>query len=494
MSDITHDRCAISTTAVGTVWALSVFIGTDLSPSPAFAADNMEASQSALPGPLQMLDLLKLDNNSTNPRVLAPIPVGDNWTLQPGGFMEMRFEHRVNHNMQHPVDGPTHDSPIFLYTFLNAALENKDKNVKMFFEGYNTHSSNYESTWNPHENVELDIFQAWLEYKFQGSPWSVKIGRQAPPKLGDARLVGPPAYWRWTVPDGITIQRITKEMETTILAYSTNTFVGVNDDKQNYASELRPTNSMIWGIYNTWKLPNKYEFDLYNLNRNSFNEEPYVSGSDGVEGRLENYGFGSRLRGPIYSNKDVGTWAWGTEGTLQVGRWGGGTLLSYMFHADTSWEWAKPWKPKVSLFTNVASGTQDPTSNSYNRFDSLLGPSHYGYGMTDMFRLANLNEVGVSFQVKPTEKTTVLTGLHQFWLNSASDAWIAADQRVIAWDKSGKSGNDLGQEINLLVQHKINAHWSMEAGAAYLFTGEFGANTGHGANSSIVYFDQSFSF
>lgn len=436
-----------------------------------------------------------IDNDTTNPRLFAPIPMGGNWTVQPGGKVELRFEHRMNRDMQHPPDAPAHDSPIFLYSFLNATIQNKDKSVTAFVEGSSINSSNYEPKWNPYEQVDIDVFQAWIEYKFPGTAWSMKVGRQAPPNLGDGRLMGPPAYWRNTVPDGITIRRETTKMDTTILAYSANTFVGTHDSGEKYASPLRPANAMIWGIYNTWKLPNKYEFDIYNLNKHSFNKQPYVSGSDGEDGRLQNYGFGSRIRGPLYSDPEVGTWAWGAEGMLQVGRYGGGNLLAHMLHADTSWEWAcHDWKPKVTLFGNIASGNRDPGSNSYNRFDSLMGPSHYGYGLTDVVRLGNLNEVGLSFAVKPDKKTTIQTAVHQFWLNSAKDAWLSADQHVIAWDRNGDSGNSLGQEINILVTRKMNAHWTMQFGAAYLFTGSFGQNTNHGANNAIVYFDQTFTF
>lgn len=435
------------------------------------------------------------DDSSTNPRLLKPIPINDCWDLQFGGRAELRAEHRVNYLMQHPADGPTHDTPLSLYTQLNAALSNKDKSMTFFVEGLTVQTGNHEPMWYGYEDIEFDLFQAWLEYKFPNSPWSVKAGRQLASDLGDGRLISAPMhYWRYNSQDGITVRRVTPTMETTFLALMTNTFIGTDDYGNRYASEMRPANQIVWGIYNTWKLANKTQFDLYNLNKNSFNKEPYVSGSDGVDGRLGNYGFGSRIRGPLYEKKGLGVWAYGLEGMLQTGRYGGSSILAHMIHFDTSWEWDKNWKPKVTLFGNIASGNKDPYSNKWNRFDSLLGPSHYGYGLADVTRLSNMNELGVSFQVKPTKKTTVLTSAHQFWLNSAHDAWLAAGPGTLAWDKDGKSGRDLGQEIDLDIRYKVNEHWTMELGSAYFFTGDYGQQMGHGANSALVYLNQEFTF
>ncbi len=434
------------------------------------------------------------DSQSTDPHILKPIPISDNWDLQFGANVETRVAHRTNFLMQHPVDGPTHDTPFYLYARLNAELRNKSKDLTMFVEGITVQTGNYVIQWNPYEDIELDLFQAWLEYKVPNSPWSVKIGRQLAPDLGDGRIIsGPCHYWKYFSQDGITVRRITPATETTLMAYSVNTFVG-NDTGLPYASELRPANYMIWGIYNTWNFPNKTRFDLYNINKHSFNKAPYVDGSTSTADRLQNYGFGSRLRGPLYTKKDVGTWTYGIEGMIQVGRYGAGQLLAHMLHADTSWQWDCAWKPKVTLIGNIASGNRDPYSNRWNRFDSLLGPSHYSYGLANNVKLCNMNELALSFEVNPNEKTKVITSAHQFWLNSASDAWIAAGPGTVAWDKDGKHGNDLGRELDLEIRHKVNAHWTIEFGAAYFFTGDYGAGMGHGANSSVVYLNQIFSF
>ncbi len=435
------------------------------------------------------------DDSSTNPRILKPIPLGDNWELQPGMKIELRKELRNNFNMQHIPGTKTYDKPRFLYGLLNAMLTNKKKDIEAFIELYGIYPNNYNPEWDPYESCERGLFQLWINYKFPNSPWSVKIGRQCLPNLGDMRLTGEGRhFWHYNAHDGIVFKRDTAKMTTHFLAAYMYTFKGRDDAGNYFGQQMRPANKFLSGVYNTWHLPKKYEFDLYNLNVHTFEAAPYKS-YNGTTDRVYMYGFGSRIRGPLYHKADVGTLMWGAEGMFQVGHYGGASqVFTHMLHGDLAWQWDKKWKPTAMLFGNIASGNRDPFSNKVNRFDLQIEPSHYAYGLANIVKLSNLNEIGVGFQVQPTEKMTLRTSAHKFWLNSAKDAWIGADGRVIAWDYTGKSGRDLGSELDLLMKYEVNPHWSWEVGGGYFFTGSYGENTGHGADSYTVYLHQIFNF
>ena len=437
-----------------------------------------------------------VDKDSTNPRLLKPIPLGENWELQPGAKIELRKEIRTNFNMQHIEGTQTYDKPRFLYGLINAMITNKKKDKSIFLELYGVYPNNYNPAWDPYESCERGLLQAWYEYKFPNSPWSVKIGRQCLPNMGEMRLMGEGRYyWHYNAHDGVVATRKTDKMATYLIAAYMYTFKGRDEyTGRNFGQQMRPANKFLTGVYNTWYLPKKYEFDLYNLNVHTFEASPYRS-SDGTTGRAQMYGFGSRVRGPLYHKKDLGTLIWGTEAMTQVGNYGGDSkVFTYMLHGDLIWKFDKPWDPSIMLFGNIASGNKDPLSNKINRFDVQLDPSHYAYGLVNVVKLTNMNEIGVAFQVQPNKKTTIRTSAHQFWLNSAKDAWIGADGRTIAWDVTGSSGRDLGRELALMAKYEFNSHWSIECGGGYFFTGNFGKNVGHGADSWTVYCHQIFNF
>jgi hypothetical protein len=63
-----------------------------------------------------------------------------------------------------------------------------------------------------------------------------------------------------------------------------------------------------------------------------------------------------------------------------------------------------------------------------------------------------------------------------FWLASATDCWGGATcsgNSLILQDKTGRSGNNLGQQLELTTRWDFNSSLNFETGWAHLFKGSF---------------------
>ena len=132
-----------------------------------------------------------------------------------------------------------------------------------------------------------------------------------------------------------------------------------------------------------------------------------------------------------------------------------------------------------ALFT-IVSGDDDATDGDISNFNTLFATNHKFYGFMDYFVGAGsfargLQDMGVSFGIKPNAKTSVNVDLHNF----------TAPQAPTTIDSA------LGQEIDVTLNYKYNSALSIVAGVSAFMPGDdFGGedNAFWGYLSSIVNF------
>lgn len=128
--------------------------------------------------------------------------------------------------------------------------------------------------------------------------------------------------------------------------------------------------------------------------------------------------------------------------------------------------------PRVALEYDYASGDEDPNDSKNQRFDTLFGARRFDFGPTGIygaFARTNLNSPGVRITATPT--ADVLLGLDHraHWLASYTDSWVPAGLR----DRSGRTSNYIGQQLELSARWDINSSLNLEASWTRLFKGEF---------------------
>ena len=170
--------------------------------------------------------------------------------------------------------------------------------------------------------------------------------------------------------------------------------------------------------------------------------------------------------------------------------------LAYFVHGAVGYTFDAPWKPRVILQYDFASGDRDPNDSRNERFDTLFGARRFEFGPTGIygaFARSNLHTPGIRIQVKPRSDMSAFLAYRPFWLAEQRDAWTTSGLR----DVTGDSGTFLGHQLDGRFRWDlVPGNVRFECGAAGLLRGGFvrdapGANPG---DPLVVYAQTAFTF
>ncbi len=148
---------------------------------------------------------------------------------------------------------------------------------------------------------------------------------------------------------------------------------------------------------------------------------------------------------------------------------------------------SQPWKPRYSAFVGYASGDDDPDDDDSNRFNRLFG---FGrpWSANDYQVWENLIAPKARIELKPGSTLQLEGGYGAFWLASDTDSWSNASRR----DRSGQSGDFIGQEIDGRVRWRAHPLLEVISGYAHFFPGGFTRNTGPSPQGDFFYLELNF--
>ncbi len=424
------------------------------------------------------------------PRFFAPMVWGpDNeWKLQFGGMQRVRIESRRNFDMDKEIGD--NDNLALIRSQVNLDLVYREV-VRVYAELLDSRVSGART--DIMATAYAHPHQLFLELRDpKRTPWSIRLGRQEM-SLGEARLFESSPAWSNTpvTYDGVRIMRNTPRFDMNLFVLQPDIYTR-HHKPANTTDEKHPENHLwLYGVYSTFRTLNPHEFDLYLVGLSDRDDErtfpSAVKSESGKFGTTDRYTAGTRWRGPIRKWEGIGTLGYDAEAGYQFGQRAGDEIRGYFAHGDLNYQWERPWKPKLTLVANVASGDRVPADGVAGTFSPLFGTSHTPYGIIDFVRLQNLREIGLDYSVQPTEKLTVETGIHQFWLDSRTDSWYFGNGSSYARDKGGQSGRDLGQEIDIVAKYKMNKFLTLEGGAAHFFEGNYAEKNGRRDGASYLY-------
>lgn len=149
---------------------------------------------------------------------------------------------------------------------------------------------------------------------------------------------------------------------------------------------------------------------------------------------------------------------------------------AYAYNAEIGYSFNHPWKPRLSAFYGVASGDKNPTDGKNNRFERLFGFAR-PWSNNDYFQMENLvaPKVRVEFDPKVSwlEGLKVDAGYSWYRLDQERDRWNGAGLR----DNTGRSGKDVGEEVDIRVRFPINKYIAANLGYAHFWAGDFTKET-----------------
>ncbi len=165
---------------------------------------------------------------------------------------------------------------------------------------------------------------------------------------------------------------------------------------------------------------------------------------------------------------------WDFEGAFQFGEQVNDDVSAGMATAGLGRNWKeRGWNPTAWLYYDFASGDQNPTAGDVNTYNQLFPFGHYYLGWTDMVGRQNIHDVNAHLYMDPTPWFNVWLQYHHYWLAQSQDALYNAGGAAYRRDPTGQSGNDVGDEIDIVLNFHLTDYSDILIGHATLFGGEF---------------------
>ncbi len=145
-------------------------------------------------------------------------------------------------------------------------------------------------------------------------------------------------------------------------------------------------------------------------------------------------------------------------------------VAAWFVHADAGYSFAGPWKPRIAIEYDHASG--DHPGGRNGRFDTLFGMRRADLapsGLYNAFGRTNFISPGVRVEATPGKTTDVMATLRPIWLASRHDAFSTTGVR----DATGRSGSFAGTQFDARIRHQLSRKLRLELDTVLLAKGRF---------------------
>ncbi len=156
----------------------------------------------------------------------------------------------------------------------------------------------------------------------------------------------------------------------------------------------------------------------------------------------------------------------------QFGERGRQDHTAFASHAALGYTLDAPWKPRLVAQLDYASGTEDPNGDASHGFDPLFGARRFDLNPTGIFgafRRSNILSPGVRVVVSPLETVRAQVKVRHWQLAEKRDAFSGTGLR----DRSGDSGRQLGQDVELSAQWTPAPWLTLDVGYDHWFKGSY---------------------
>jgi len=323
---------------------------------------------------------------------------------------------------------------------------------------------------------EFDLRQAYVDLKVKeiSEALTLRAGRQEL-SYGDQRLVGG-FDWSNVAQSFDGVKLIYADKKFSIDGFLTEKVIIDRANPNNWYDD----NEGFHGFYATYKGIDKHLLDLYYLYRNT--SEPVAMGPNGTR-KLDESTVGLRVRGDKVNNFDYTleyAYQFGEFGSLDVKAHALIALAGYTFNGH-------PWKPRLGLEWDFASGDKDSTDSQRNTFDNLWPTNHLHYGYIDLVSLQNINAYRLTGDIKPNKKLTLQADYWLFYLDETTDAAYNAGRGTLRAARGTAGSGYLGAEVDFLLKYAMNKNVNLLGGYSRFFAGTFLARSGNNDDANFFY-------
>ena len=375
-------------------------------------------------------------------------PLSESSYLSFGGGLRERVNHY--HNDLFGLQ-PNDDGELILTRLLAHADVNFNESTRLFVEVGRHHAHEEGLSSGPFDEDKLDVTQAFFDFSVSGS--RIRAGRQEM-SLGSTRLVGVrdgPNVRRAF--DGVRVDSDWRDIDVRLFALQE---VGLNegtwDNESNDGEEF-------WGAYgSTPGALGRVDIYYLGLNREQAN---YARGS----GRETRHSFGIRA----FGNRDA--WDWDYEAIFQAGRFGDADIRAWTAASITGYTFSSlPWKPRLALSANIASGDDDLEDGTLGTFNPLY-PNLMYFEEAAVLAPQNFMSLEPEITLYPAERLSVSFDWDFFWKMEREDAVYVRGLRPLTGTPNSR-GRFVTHVPSLSVDYRLNRYLAVDLSYSRFFAGE----------------------
>lgn len=212
---------------------------------------------------------------------------------------------------------------------------------------------------------------------------------------------------------------------------------GIFDDRTDRDQAL-------WGLYATGGqgvLP-LGAVDLYYI---GYRNEGAVFAQGGGDERR--HSIGARLWG-VQRN-----WDWNWEAVYQFGSFGDGDIQAWTVASITGYTFESvPWRPRVALSANIASGDNDPDDSDLGTFNALFPRGNY-FSQAAVLGPQNFCNLHAFLTVRPGEHLAFTTDYNLFWRLDSNDGVYNLGGQLLA--PRGGHERFVGSAVSLTAEYYL---------------------------------------
>ncbi|TWI55049.1 alginate export protein [Pseudomonas duriflava] len=397
---------------------------------PTTPPNSLENSRPLPPGPPRWAeDYRFLDDASKRTDVFDPFRyqrLSESAWVQFGA--EMRYRADTFNNPVFGLRGVNKDSYIQQRLQVHGDLHLFDDRVRAFVQLENTQMWN-KALYGPYDESRTELHQAFIDVN------SEMLGGKLMTRVGRQEL----AYGNQAFVTYRDARNIRLNFDGVRLSYS-----GASGYKLD-AFALRPVttsedsfddgsnnNVKFYGLYGTLPKTSALMLDVYGFDLET--DERTLAGLSGSEKR---YTGGVRLFG-----KQAG-WDWTWDFAYQGGHLEDASIQAWGISSETGYTFSHPWKPRLAVRFDAASGDDRFGDDKVGTFDPLF-PKNGFYGDSGLTTLSNIYLIGPLVTFAPRSYLQLESGVFAVWRESTNDGVYMPGMSFVPGtpnSSSSKTGN-----------------------------------------------------
>ncbi len=406
------------------------------------------------------------------------IHLGEDWRLTLGG--EFRFQMQSETNKGFGATEPANDTFTIYRYMLHADLKFRDL-FRVFVQGAVVHDEDRDlGSRGIDENI-ADLQQLFFDLRFLGEdvPVTLRVGRQDL-QYGAQRFLSP-LEWASTRRRFDAVKVFWKNESWSVDAFYAKPVPVQRRQRDRFNEDFD-----FYGLYTTYKEIPRHTLDFYLF---AIDNTGNPTNPNGKAGDVTRFTLGSRFAGK------TGRFDYEAELAGQWGRWAGDTIQAWSWSVVGGYTFDVPSKARIGVGFDWASGDDNPTDGKVGTFDQMFPLGHAFFGYLDLVGRQNITAANVNLSAwMVPKKVKGAVAYHVFWLSDPEDSLYNAGGGAGRRDPGGKSGREVGSELDLTLAWKLDVHAKLLFGYSHFWDSDFIINTGPSEDADLFYVQYQFKF